>query len=344
MSRDSSSAQLGSTGELSPAPGWYPVPNRKGDAVDRQWDGDVWTEATRDAAPTATLADYRRDLVRFLQFPGWLLLLVIVGGSVGALLLVRIDDGRKLAEGVQWLAVPLAFAATASVMASFLLFLDHRLRFGQVVQRWAPIVGWGVLSGAVAIVVAVGLEELIPRAFDSSLTKDRAWYFLPGPAEEFAKVLVPVILWFTGRYRLPRQGFLLVILSAMTFGVFEGSEYAAEPASFQVSRPVAELMHPMFIGFAAAYAWRAAWGRRSWFTRTGVLSVLAAMLLHSLNDGLIGLDTKALGITTFITPLVILIAYLAMKHAARQMVPPDNVERVSPRWRPVAPERTHTPS
>lgn len=321
-------------GDTSPPAGWYVVPAGKGDVVEREWDGDVWSDHTRPAGPDASVARWHRHALRFLRSPGWLLLAIIAVGSVGAFLLARIDDQRRWAEGVQWLAVPLGVAATVAAMASFLLLLDRRLRFGQVVKRWVPIVGWGVASGLVAFGVALGLEIGIPDLFDSSLDKNRGWYFLPGPAEEFAKVLVPVILWFAGRYRLPRQGLVLVLVSAMTFGVLEGGEYAASPEKFQIMRPLGELQHPMYIGFAAAFAWQAAWGHTSWFTRTGVLAVLAAMGLHSLNDGLIGLDTNDTGPVFFITPLVILIAYLLLKHSARQMVPPDNVEHVPPRWRP----------
>lgn len=75
-----------------------------------------------------------------------------------------------------------------------------------------------------------------------------------------------------------------------------------------------------------------------------MLAVLAAMALHSLNDGLVGLDTNTTSPVFFITPLVIVLAYLAMKHAARQMVPPDNVEHVSPWWRPVPPQHSHSSS
>lgn len=323
----------------SPKAGWFVVPTRQGTPVEREWDGDVWTEHIRPAADDAAVAPWHRAPLRFLTSPGWLLLAVIIAGSVGAFLILRTDDERTWAQGAQWLAVPLAFAATVAVMLSLLLFLDRRLRFGQVVRHWGPIVAWGAVSGLVGVGIALGLEKGIPDLFDSSLDKNRGWYFLAGPVEELGKILVPVILWFSDRYRLPRQGFLLVVLSAMVFGVFEGSEYAAQPDQFQIARPIGELQHPLYIGFAAAFAWRAAWGRRSWFTRTGVLAVLAAMALHSLNDGLIGLDTKDAGPVFLITPVVILVAFLAMKHGARQMVPPDNVEHVSPGWRPIPARR-----
>lgn len=211
----------------TPAPGWYPTPARHVDVVEREWDGDVWTDAVRPASTDVSIAPWHREPLRFLRTPGWVLLVVIVVGAGAAFAFVRVDDTRKWAEGAQWLAVPFAFAATVAVMLALLLFLDRRLRFGQVVHRWAPIVAWGVVSGLVAFAIALGLEEAIPRAFDSSLDKARGWYFIAGPVEEFAKVLVPVALWFAGRYRLPRQGLALVLLSAMTFGVLEGSEYAA---------------------------------------------------------------------------------------------------------------------
>lgn len=315
--------------------GWYPVPATHGGVVERRWDGDVWTDETRPAAADSSVAPWHRRPLRFLDLPGWLLLVAIVAGSTGAFLLVEIDGGRTIAAGIQWLAVPLALLATAAAMLSLLRLLDHRLRFGQVVAGWAPVIAWGVVSGLVAIAVAYPLEARIAGVLGN---------FAAGPIEEFAKLLGPVVLWFVGRYRLPRQGLLLVVLSAATFGIAEGGEYAAMPDSFDVMRPLEELQHPLYTGLAAAFAWRAAWGRSRWFTTTGVLAVVAAMALHSVNDGLIGLAGTSPGPVGLVTPTVLLVAYLALRHGARQLVPPDNVRHVSPRWRPIAapPDRRPT--
>jgi hypothetical protein len=38
-----------------------------------------------------------------------------------------------------------------------------------------------------------------------------------------------------------------------------------------------------------------------------------------------------------ISLFVFIVMYLLQKHSARQLVPPDKVGEVSPRWRPVAP-------
>ncbi len=55
-----------------------------------------------------------------------------------------------------------------------------------------------------------------------------------------------------------------------------------------------------------------------------------------MNDGLIGIENTKSGSVALVTPVVMFVAYLALKHGARQMVPPDNVDNVSPHWRPIA--------
>jgi hypothetical protein len=160
---------------------------------------------------------------------------------------------------------------------------------------------------------------------------------LAGPAEETGKLIVPVILWLKVRHRLPLEGYLLVLISACTFGVLEGFEYAFNPEHFQTARPLAEIMHPLFTGFVAAVAWRAAWGRPSLFTGAAIGAWVVAMIAHSGND-LAVLDPSDPKIFGAVTPVVIVVMFLLQKHAARQLVPPDRVGAVSPHWRPRAPK------
>jgi hypothetical protein len=60
------------------------------------------------------------------------------------------------------------------------------------------------------------------------------------------------------------------------------------------------------------------------------------MAMHSVND-LCAIDLRDVKATGAVTPLIILTAYLLIKHSSRQMVPPDMVGKVSRRWRPIAP-------
>jgi hypothetical protein len=41
-----------------------------------------------------------------------------------------------------------------------------------------------------------------------------------------------------------------------------------------------------------------------------------------------------------ISLVVAVVMYLLQKHSARQLVPPDKVAGVSPRWRPAAPKHS----
>lgn len=331
----------------SPAAGWYEVPDHKSHVVAREWDGDVWKDDIRPAPDGATIPHYQRDPVRFLRTPGWIITLVfIVGSGIATYFASRPPkhphDKRHIAEGIQFLAVPFSFAATVAVLFALVIFLNRRCQFRQVLasrSEYRDIAIWGVISGLVGVGIAIALEWSIPHLFHSNINKEDIWQWIPGPAEELGKILVPVILWFTGRYRLPRQGFLLVVLSGVTFGIVEGTEYAFMPGSFQYSRPVGELMHPLLAGIAAAVAWRFAWGRKSWFTLPGVAALLYVMALHSINDGLIGLADKS-KLLGYITPVMFVVLYFSMKFAARQLVPPDNVTNVPPMWRPVPPKRS----
>jgi RsiW-degrading membrane proteinase PrsW (M82 family) len=184
--------------------------------------------------------------------------------------------------------------------------------------------------------VALLGELVLPRALGSN-PDSHGWAWIAGPAEETGKLLIPVVLWMVGRYRLPRQGFLLVVCSAATFGVVEAARYGLSPDLFSWSRGGGEILHVALTGFVAAVAWQAAWKTPRWFTAAGVGAVAVAMFLHSVNDVLV-LDEDAPPATHGITIAVLAVLYVATKHSARQMVPPDNVASVSARWRPVAPD------
>jgi peptidoglycan/LPS O-acetylase OafA/YrhL len=330
----------------APDPGFYPVPTHGHDhdhdhhadrhgVVERRWDGDVWNDWTRPAPEGTTLERHRRRPLAFLRTPGWALLAVYLVATVSCMVLVARDPHATRPSGIVWLLPVLGFVSAATVMVAVVLYFQRRLRFDQVGER-AAIAAWGVASGVVGIGVALLGEVVLPRAFGSNPDHQHAWTWIAGPAEETGKLLLPVVLWFVGRYRLPRQGFLLVVCSAATFGVLEAARYGLSPDLFTWSRGGGEILHVALTGFVAAVAWQAAWRRPLWFTAAGVGAVAVAMLLHSVNDVLV-LDPHAPKAAGSITLVVMIVLYVATRHSARQMVPPDNVAAVSSRWRPVAP-------
>lgn len=334
MAADSSAKSL-------PAPGWYPVPGRDRDTtVERHWDGEVWTDEVRAAPDGSSLAAYRRHFWGFVRNGNWKLLLVLILTLAGAAALWGTDRKADLVGGIQILAVPLAAAATFVTMVAFLRFIGRRVGFDRIpVETRREIVKWGIASGVLAFALAFAVEFFLPRVFGDNLKDDPGWSVLDGPAEETGKLLLPVILWFRGRFRLPRQGYLLVLVSAATVAVMEGTEYAVQPEIYQPMRPVLEIMHPLLTGFVAAVAWQAAWHRKSIFTAAAVGAWVLAMAAHSTNDVIVlshHVDGSIARMTNFVSIAVIVLMYLLQKHSARQMVPPDKVGEVSPRWRPVA--------
>jgi hypothetical protein len=318
------------------APGYYPVPSRHGGVVERVWDGDVWLDATRAAPEGAELPGYKRHVLGFLRRPGWVLTLLFLLCATASIVLQQVDPHAERVHGIQVLLPLTALFSALPVMAGFVIFLGRRVRFDRVPHK-GRILAWGVLAGLVGVAVALFGELGIPKLVGSDPGAN-GWTWIAGPAEETGKLLIPVILWCTGRFRTPREGFLLVILSAATFGCFEAAEYGFSPEDFGPTRGLAEVMHPILTGSIAAVAWQAAYKGRTWFTGAALLAWCIAALGHSVNDVIV-LDAsgvlKAIG---FITPVMVLVMYLLLKRSARQMVPPDTVGRVSPRWRPVAPK------
>lgn len=320
-----------------PAPGFYPVPDHHHKhVVEREWDGARWTGEVRAAPDGESLPSYKRHVFHFLRDPGWKLFLLLLVSTGIASALWATDRKADWVHGVQLLAPPFALIATATAMVALLVFLNRRIGFDRIPpETRKSIVKWGVISAFAGFAIAYGVEVGIPRIFGDP--KDEAWSLLAGPAEETGKLLIPVILWVKGRFRLPREGYLLVLISAMVFGIGEGLEYSLSPDKWQPARPVFELMHPMFTGFIAVVAWQAAWNRKSWFTGAAIGAWLIAVGMHSVNDFVVleKLDFKG---SEFISIFAIVAMYLLQKHSARNLVPPDKVGAVSPRWRPVAPK------
>lgn len=330
MSGDSSATPL-------PAPGYYPVPDHHHKhVVDRHWDGEIWTGEAKPAAEGTKLPKHKRHFFHFLRNPGWKLLLVYLVATLIAGALWETDKDAKWVHGIQLLTPVFAFIATAAVMTGLYIFLNRRIGFDRIaVETRKSIFKWGVFSAVVGFAFAFGVEIGLPKLVGSD-PQDGAWGLLAGPAEETGKVLIPVILWFKGRFRLPREGYLLVLISAMIFGVAEGTEYALNPEHWQITRSPFEIMHPMFTGFIAAVAWQAAWKRDSWFTWAAAGAWLLAVFMHSINDFIVLEHLDFTG-SDMISIVAVVVMYLFQKHSARQLVPPDKVGEVSNRWRPAAP-------
>jgi len=322
-----------------PASGFYPVSGHHKKPVEREWDGQVWLDEVRPAPEGTSLPRYKRHLFHFLRNPGWKLFGIFAISLGIASALWATDRDAHWVHGIQ-IPLPLfSLISTIAVMAALVLFLSRRVGFDRIApDTRRSILGWGIASGVVGIAFALAIEIGVPAIFGEK-PKDGAWPAIAGPAEETGKVLLPVILWLKGRFRLPREGYLLVVISASAFGVAESCEYAFNPDHWQPSRGFLEVMHPLLTGFIAAVAWQVAWKRGSIFTGAAIGAWAIAMFMHGLNDFIVldGPDIKALGSISLITVLVM---YLLQKHSARQLVPPDRVGEVSPRWRPVAP-RAH---
>lgn len=331
---------ISSVAAAHPEPGYYPVPDHHHKAVvDRRWDGEVWTDEVRPAPKGTTLPHYKRHFFGFLRTPGWKLLLgyVVFAGIAAALW--ESDKHNSVVSGIQ-IPMPLfAGLAALMVMLAALLFLNHRLNFKRIdADTRKSIAKWGILSGIVGVAFAVGVEILVPKLFGESVKDDHGWALIAGPAEETGKLLLPLILWVKGFFRRPIEGYLLVLVTACVFGIVEATEYGAQPHEYQVTRPAAEIMHPLFTGFIAAVAWQAAWHRKRMFNWALFGAWLVAVLAHSINDVFV-LDKELADVsklTSYITIVAIAFMYLVQKHSARQMVPPDLVGSVSPRWRPAA--------
>ncbi|HVW47784.1 MAG TPA: PrsW family glutamic-type intramembrane protease [Solirubrobacterales bacterium] len=325
-----------------PAPGAYPVPDHhRRHVVERDWDGAVWTDHFRPAPAGTRLARHRRHLFGFLRGQGWKLTLALIACLGIASALWADDRHAHVVGGIQLLLPVFSLAATAITMTAYLHFVDRRVAFDRIApETRREIFRWGAASAVIGFGLAFGIEVGLPQLFGSSV-KDSGWSVLAGPAEETGKLLVPAILWYRGRFRLPREGYLLVLVAACGFGVMEGFEYAFGPDNWQPARPVFELLHPLLTGFVAAVAWQVAWKRRSTtlFTGAAVGAWCIAMLAHSTNDFIV-LDKSAVKALTGITVFVAAVMYLLQKHSARQLVPPDKVGAVSPRWRPAAPRHS----
>lgn len=320
-----------------PAPGLYPVGIA---GVRRRWDGHVWTDEAQSDASVVAADPWQRHPMAFLDH---LWFRIAGGGFVIGILLAVLSD----ALDVTWLA---AFASigTFAVVGGFVLLIWQRLNLAEAVSAKA-LVGWGLVGGVVAWEIGGFLERSFDHRLD--LPSDSALSMLSaGPSEEFAKLVVPVVLYLFGRYRDPRAGFAIALASGAALGMIEGFEYTIHAtgifddmyglntadqmatALMATQRPMTELMHPIFTGFVAAVAWRVAWRRGSLLSWAGLGALALVMVLHSLNDYI---GTRFSQVALEATAVIIVGAFfLCFRPAARQLAPPDSVLGNPPNWRP----------
>ena len=243
-------------------PGWYCFSSQPRLA---EWDGVAWSGATHTAVagpvlpgPPAVFAFVRQRWFRWMVLGQALTVLpALLSGATGS-------------AWWSWISVfgYVAFLAGSVMVVTRFLGLD-RIE-GLRVLTWI-----GITSGVVAFGVGFGLETVVDHVAGWSTT-----LWLTGPIEEGGKLLVPLLLLAYGapRFKLPRVGLYLVLVSGATVGVLEGVEYEGRPgfawAHLQMAmlRPSSELLHVFVTGFAAAVIWLAAWRRGRVLTAAGVVA------------------------------------------------------------------------
>lgn len=335
------------TADGIPQRGFYPV-GRAGNK--RGWDGHIWTDEVRSDAAVLAAEPWQRHPLAFLDH---LWFRIAGGGFVIGIVLAVLSDALDLT----WLA-PIASIGTFAVVGGFVLLIWQRLNAAQALSGKA-LICWGLVGGVVAWEISGFLETSFDHRLD--VPSDSPLSMLSaGPAEEFAKLVVPVVLYLFGRYRDPRAGFAIALASGAALGMIEGFEYTIHAtgifddmyginqgdkmatALMATQRPMTELMHPIFTGFVAAVAWRVAWRRGSLLTWVGFGALALVMVLHSIND-FIGVRYSQIALAAT-AAIIIGVFYLCFRPAARQLTSPDSISGNPPNWRPRGPRHVRPES
>jgi hypothetical protein len=335
----------------------YPT-GRQGRA--RRWDGDVWTGPaveSPDAPETHAGRSFRRVLARA---PFWCAVLGIVVGVTLALVGAALEERNVLLLSIGGLL------ATGGPILALVLGVHRRLGIGTLDARRATVTG--VVSGAVALGVAIGLERAVGGLLGLEENEpDTLFLLLAGPIEEASKLLVPVVLLAAGAafVRRPRLGVWAVLVASAVFGACEGAIYAAGRGPTQGTDPgeeltkafpgmsetvadaLAELVdvggriwvelgHPLWTTGAAVIIWVAVHERKRSFVLLAVGGYLAAAALHSFNDGVLTLLPGAFPVLASIV-FITLSYVLWFRPLVRRLVPPDALGAVPARWTPPLP-------
>ncbi len=322
--------------------GWYCYTARPRLA---EWDGVAWTGTTHAAAGPPVLPGPPRAFAFLGQrWFRWMVLgqcLVVLP----ALLSGTSGDGWW-----SWISV----VGYVAFLAGGVMVVSRHLDLDRVAD--ARALTWiGVGSGVVAFGIGFGLEVLAEHVAGWATT-----LWLTGPIEEGGKLLVPFLLLAFGapRFRVPRIGLYLVLVSGATVGVLEGVEYEARPdfawAHLQMAlvRPSAELLHVFVAGFAGAVIWLAAWRRRRPVTVAGVVAFLIAASIHSFHDGIVtlfGVQPRSFDaslaqtlrqaidrglVGSSLAVVLAALVFLLARHGARELTAPGDIATCDPSWRP----------
>lgn len=308
-----------------------------------EWDSHAWTGVVHDDAggqpAISPWQRHRMGVLKRLWF--WLL----IAGLPLTIVPAYISATRNNVQ----LAGSFGFAGYTFTMAAGVLLISGQVRTRHLAHLWQVVVV-GLGSGLAASFVAPAIEGREQASIG---------LWLAGPIEETLKLLVPfAFLVFGGvRFRDPRAGLLMVMISGAVFGWTEVYGYLAEAKGYEifvvaVGRSFGEWFHILNTGFAAAVIWLAAWRAGRAWTYAGGVAWVIIMAVHSLNDGITGLlgGTSKADLNpdytkwaqawpsvwqNFLMALVtVVVLYYLCRYSARELVPPDAVAGNAPGWRP----------
>ncbi|MFN8213192.1 MAG: PrsW family glutamic-type intramembrane protease [Candidatus Nanopelagicales bacterium] len=329
--------------------GWY---NYGTQGHQGEWNGHVWTGRTRDDSSVPGPPQWHRSPLRFLRHPWfWVFLGFWAASTLLGFAVNSIDHSNAF-----WFVV-FAVLVFGACFGFTLIYWPH-MQFRQLPDL-GKVLLWGLVSGAVAVALAIPIEGYLEPDLKVPLAAD---LWLSGVIEETSKILVPIFLWIFGKgvFRDPRVGFLLVLVSGSVFGGVEGAQYILgggenSAPSMALARPVAELTHAVWASIAATMIWFAAARLGRLVTWVGFVGWLMAAGLHSFHDGIASFNTTGTkntiatgtsyatigkGLTEGAALVVfsfvfLIIAFYVLKYfAARELVPPNAIDTNPPHWRP----------
>lgn len=325
-----------------PSAGWYPDPASSA-PQSRFWDSRAWTPLVQSGPEAAPRARHFRG--RFWGRWAWILL--------GAILLLALGSAWYRSSGNVHVMAAASFLGMSAVCWAFYRFAAQQLALDDVIWPFEMIAVMVATSGAVILFAANVNSALLNLGGAQLATKT------VGFVEEGTKLLVPLLLYFLGRYRDPRAGIGVGLAAGFGFAIVETTQYAyataaasgpdfcggempAPTVSGVIQAQVYRIflvspLHWLWTGIAVAVAWRLwhLYGRKG--TAGAIGAILLVMAVHSIND-----TTSTLGCgdpsTAFLLQLlrwaILIGSYLFFKAMARKSTPPQLIGTVSAGWTP----------